>query len=95
MDKGALALLIHGGTENWSPERWKRRFGRSLNRLGSQVGRVARGVSAAGLGGGRVGAVPLLLGEARGRSEAQPTAWSFPVRAHVRRAQRVAYARTA
>ncbi len=38
--------------------RWKRRFGRSLNRLGSQVGRVARGVSAAGLGGGRVGAVP-------------------------------------
>jgi glyoxylate/hydroxypyruvate reductase len=26
MDKGALALLIHGGTENWSPERWKRRF---------------------------------------------------------------------
>jgi glyoxylate/hydroxypyruvate reductase len=27
MSKGALALLIHGGTENWSPERWKRRFG--------------------------------------------------------------------
>ena len=27
MDKGALALLIHGGTENWSPERWKSRFG--------------------------------------------------------------------
>jgi glyoxylate/hydroxypyruvate reductase len=26
MDKGALALLIHGGTDNWSPERWKRRF---------------------------------------------------------------------
>jgi glyoxylate/hydroxypyruvate reductase len=26
MDKGTLALLIHGGTENWSPERWKRRF---------------------------------------------------------------------
>jgi glyoxylate/hydroxypyruvate reductase A len=26
MTKGALALLIHGGTENWSPERWKRRF---------------------------------------------------------------------
>jgi glyoxylate/hydroxypyruvate reductase A len=26
MHKGALALLIHGGTENWSPERWKRRF---------------------------------------------------------------------
>jgi glyoxylate/hydroxypyruvate reductase A len=26
MKKGALALLIHGGTENWSPERWKRRF---------------------------------------------------------------------
>ena len=25
--KGTLALLIHGGTENWSPERWKRRFG--------------------------------------------------------------------
>ncbi|HLI98239.1 MAG TPA: glyoxylate/hydroxypyruvate reductase A [Bradyrhizobium sp.] len=23
---GALALLIHGGTENWSPARWKRRF---------------------------------------------------------------------
>ena len=26
MNKGALALLIHGGTENWSPERWKQRF---------------------------------------------------------------------
>ena len=26
MNKGTLALLIRGGTENWSPERWKRRF---------------------------------------------------------------------
>ncbi len=26
MNKATLALLIHGGTENWSPERWKRRF---------------------------------------------------------------------
>ncbi|WP_375415576.1 2-hydroxyacid dehydrogenase [uncultured Bradyrhizobium sp.] len=26
MTKGALALLIHGGTDNWSPQRWKRRF---------------------------------------------------------------------
>ncbi len=26
MIKGTLALLIHGGTENWSPERWKCRF---------------------------------------------------------------------
>jgi glyoxylate/hydroxypyruvate reductase A len=26
MNKGALALLIHGGTDNWSPERWKTRF---------------------------------------------------------------------
>jgi glyoxylate/hydroxypyruvate reductase len=26
MGKGALALLVHGGTENWSPERWKARF---------------------------------------------------------------------
>ncbi len=26
MTKGALALLIHGGTENWSPQRWKNRF---------------------------------------------------------------------
>jgi glyoxylate/hydroxypyruvate reductase A len=26
MNKGALALLVHGGTENWSPQRWKRRF---------------------------------------------------------------------
>jgi glyoxylate/hydroxypyruvate reductase A len=25
-EKGTLALLIHGGTENWSPARWKRRF---------------------------------------------------------------------
>ncbi len=24
--KGTLALLIHGGTENWSPARWKQRF---------------------------------------------------------------------
>src|SRR5260370_21004256 len=26
MNNGALALLIHGGTENWSPQRWKSRF---------------------------------------------------------------------
>jgi glyoxylate/hydroxypyruvate reductase len=26
MAKGALALLIHGGTDNWSPQRWKQRF---------------------------------------------------------------------
>jgi glyoxylate/hydroxypyruvate reductase len=26
MNKGALALLIHGATDNWSPERWKARF---------------------------------------------------------------------
>ncbi len=26
MAKDALALLIHGGTENWSAERWKQRF---------------------------------------------------------------------
>ena len=26
MDKGALALLVRGGTENWSPQRWKNRF---------------------------------------------------------------------
>ena len=26
MNKGMLALLIHGGTENWSPARWKHRF---------------------------------------------------------------------
>ena len=25
-EKGTLALLIHGGTENWSPARWKQRF---------------------------------------------------------------------
>ena len=32
MNKGALALLIHGGTENWSPQRWKRRFDDVLRR---------------------------------------------------------------
>src|SRR5205085_3916258 len=26
MKKGALAILVHGGTENWSPARWKERF---------------------------------------------------------------------
>src|SRR3954470_11779138 len=26
MNPGALALLVHGGTENWSPQRWKNRF---------------------------------------------------------------------
>src|SRR5580704_10657360 len=26
MNKASLALLVHGGTENWSPERWQRRF---------------------------------------------------------------------
>jgi glyoxylate/hydroxypyruvate reductase A len=27
MSKGALALLIHGGADNWSPQRWLTRFG--------------------------------------------------------------------
>src|SRR4051794_28042833 len=27
MKKGALALLVHGGTDNWSPLRWMQRFG--------------------------------------------------------------------
>lgn len=26
MNKATLALLVHGGTENWSPRRWKHRF---------------------------------------------------------------------
>jgi glyoxylate/hydroxypyruvate reductase A len=26
MSQGTLALLIHGGTDNWSPARWKARF---------------------------------------------------------------------
>ena len=26
MQKPTLALLIHGGAQNWSPERWKARF---------------------------------------------------------------------
>jgi glyoxylate/hydroxypyruvate reductase len=26
MTKGALAILVHGGTENWAPSRWKGRF---------------------------------------------------------------------
>ena len=26
MHKAALALLVPGGTENWSPQRWKGRF---------------------------------------------------------------------
>ena len=26
MKKGVLALLVHGGTENWSPLRWMKRF---------------------------------------------------------------------
>src|SRR3954467_2901548 len=37
-NKGALAILVHGGTDNWSPRRWKGRFegvcpGRSVRRL--------------------------------------------------------------
>jgi len=31
MNKGALALLIHGGTENWSPKNWKGRFDEVLS----------------------------------------------------------------
>lgn len=31
MSKGALALLIHGGTDNWAPERWKTRFKSELS----------------------------------------------------------------
>ena len=46
MKKGTLALLIHGGTENWSPERWKRRFDevcgdRPVWQLGSGKGEPA------------------------------------------------------
>src|SRR5205809_895153 len=26
MTNGALAILVHGGTENWSPQRWRSRF---------------------------------------------------------------------
>jgi glyoxylate/hydroxypyruvate reductase len=26
MNKGALAVMVHGGSANWSPERWKARF---------------------------------------------------------------------
>src|SRR2546430_2526167 len=26
VNKGALAILVHGGSENWSPRRWKSRF---------------------------------------------------------------------
>ena len=26
MTKGALAILVHGGTDNWSPARWQARF---------------------------------------------------------------------
>jgi len=26
VNKGALAILVHSGTENWSPQRWKSRF---------------------------------------------------------------------
>ena len=26
MTKGALAILVHGGTDNWSPRRWQARF---------------------------------------------------------------------
>ena len=26
MNKGALAILVHGGTDNWSSQRWKGRF---------------------------------------------------------------------
>ena len=31
MEKGALALLVRGSTENWSPERWKGRFLEACN----------------------------------------------------------------
>jgi glyoxylate/hydroxypyruvate reductase len=27
-NKGALAILVHGGTDNWSPQRWRGRFER-------------------------------------------------------------------
>ncbi|MGL4557413.1 MAG: 2-hydroxyacid dehydrogenase [Afipia sp.] len=30
MSKGALALLISGGTDNWAPDRWKLRFSQKL-----------------------------------------------------------------
>ena len=30
VNKGALAILVHGGTDNWSPQRWKGRFDERL-----------------------------------------------------------------
>jgi hypothetical protein len=45
--------------------RWKQRFGRSLNRLNSVVGRVAHGADAADGGVQRVGAVPSFFGDWR------------------------------
>jgi hypothetical protein len=42
--------------------RWKQHFGRSVNRLGSMVGRIAANVRAAGTGIEKVGAVPSFYG---------------------------------
>ena len=53
MKKGTLALLIHGGTENWSPERWKRPVRRGVRR-------PARGAAAGS--GARSGRGPLCRG---------------------------------
>ena len=64
MNKGALALLVHGGTENWSPERWKNRFDEvcrdrarlAVARCGVRSGRgpLRRGLEA---GTGRAGGI--------------------------------------
>lgn len=42
---------------------WKRRFGRSINRLGSVVGQVAGYAQAAGTGIGKIGAAPSFFGD--------------------------------
>src|SRR6201995_1905071 len=46
MSKGALALLIHGGTDNWSPERWNARF-KEVCRDRRVIKSPARGLDAA------------------------------------------------
>jgi len=68
---GVWGVLLDWERRDWGLARatnprlskWKRRFGRSINRLGSVVGQVAGSVQAANTGINKVGAAPSFFGD--------------------------------
>jgi hypothetical protein len=68
---GVWGVLLDWERRDWGLARatnpamskWKRHFGRSINRLGSVVGQIAGSVQAAGTGIDKVGAAPSFFGD--------------------------------